>query len=83
MKTSIKKFGKRKQIQTEPEKIPDPPVYVNYIFTYKGNSYPVECCEGDSLYAAWHKQKPWYLPGSEVTITDNHGKSARFVRGMI
>lgn len=54
---------------------------VIYIVTYKGNSYELECWEGTPLDLAWASQKSWYLPGAEVTITNNHGLSKTFIRG--
>lgn len=58
------------------------PVRVKYKACYRGNTYEIECWEGTSLDMVWNSQKCWYLPGSEVTITDNHGNSKTFMRGV-
>lgn len=55
---------------------------VIYIGTYKGNNYEIECWAGTPLDLIWASQKEWFLPGSEVTITDNHGNSKTFIKGV-
>ena len=47
-----------------------------------GNTYDIQCWEGTSLDIVWNSQKSWFLPGTKVTITDNHGKSKVFIRGL-
>lgn len=55
---------------------------VMYTATYKGNTYEISCWEGTSIDIVWDSQKSWYLAGSEVTITDNYGRSKTFIKGV-
>ena len=55
---------------------------VVYKAKYKGNEFEIECWAGTPLDIVWDSQKSWFLPGSEVTITDNHGNSKTFMRGV-
>ena len=75
----IKKLGQKLKKRKDPK----PPERVTYIFEHNGNSYPVECWEGDSFGVVWNEMKSWYLPGTAVTITDNHGNTKNYIRGMI
>lgn len=58
------------------------PERVFYTAEHNGNSYPIECWEGTPLGVVWNSQKYWYLPGTKVTITDNHGNSKVFMKGL-
>ena len=55
---------------------------VIYTAQYKGNTYEIECWAGTPFDIIWNSQKTWYLPGSEVIITDNHGNSKTFIKGV-
>ena len=53
---------------------------------YKGlfhnNIFDIYCYEGETLGAVWNREKQWFLPGSRVTISDNHGNVQTFMRGV-
>lgn len=55
---------------------------VMYKGEYHGNTFDIPCWEGDSLDSIWNREKQWYLSGDKVVITDNHGKSKVFIRGL-
>lgn len=55
---------------------------VMYTATYKGNTYEIPTWDGTSIDVVWDSEKSWYLTGSEVTITDNHGRSKTFIKGV-
>lgn len=59
------------------------PRKVMYTATHNDISYQFECWEGTTLGQAWNSLKGLYLPGSIVTIEDNHGHSKRFTKGLI
>ena len=56
------------------------------IVRYKGlfgkNKFDILCWEGTPLNAVWNKEKQWFLPGSQVTITDNLGNTRTFMKGV-
>ena len=55
---------------------------VIYRATYKNSTFDILCWEGTPLSMVWNSQKCWFLPGSVVTIKDNHGNAQEFMRGL-
>lgn len=55
---------------------------VTYQGLYKGNTFDIYCWEGDSLDFIWNREKRGFLAGDQVTITNNHGKSKTFIKGV-
>lgn len=55
---------------------------VVYKGSFNGNIFDIYCYEGETLGAVWNREKQWFLPGSQVTITDNCGNTKTFMRGV-
>lgn len=55
---------------------------VAYKAEYLGNEFDIYCWEGDTLDFVWNREKQYFLAGDQVTITNNHGRSKTFVKGV-
>lgn len=51
-----------------------------FTVTYRGHSYILEVDPWITLEMAWASQMCWFMPGSEVTITDDNGHSKTFLK---
>lgn len=65
-------FPRKVMRMTEPKRF--------FTVTYRGRSYILEVYPWTSLEMAWASQMCWFMPGSEVTITDDNGNSQTFIK---